>query len=157
MRDCFLNPVATHPALPEAERLARQIYGLHEAGSDYSVELQQLGRAAGRVISCQQVLGAFGSISPETFAQKALVNWNALPADATEAEMLEMLELICQARGSEFQVEYWVQCLRANTGDDRLSELIFWPDEYFGQRMERELSAKEILDVALGRASRSEA
>ncbi|WP_128003557.1 hypothetical protein [Piscinibacter defluvii] len=157
MRDCFFDPVASHPALPEAQRLSLRIYALHEAGSDYSLELQQLGRAAGRVISRQQVFGAFGSIAPETFARKVLVNWSALPTGATEAEMLEMLELICQAKGSEFQVEYWVQCLRANTGDERLSDLIFWPDEYFGRPIERELSAKEILDVALGRAQSSEA
>lgn len=154
MRDCFLDPVASHPALPEAQRLSLRIYALHEAGSDYSVELQQLGRAAGRVISRQQVFGAFGSISPETFARKVLVNWNALPVGATEAEMLE---LICQAKGSEFQVEYWVQCLRANTGDERISDLIFWPDEYFGRAIEKEMSAKEILAVALGRAANGEA
>ncbi len=67
--------------------------------------------------------------------------------------MLEMLELICQAKGTEFQVEYWVECLRINTGDDRLSDLIFWPDEYFGKPVPQDLSAEEILDVALGRAS----
>jgi hypothetical protein len=106
MRDCFFDPVASHPALPEAQRLSLRIYALHEAGSEYSLELQQLGRAAGRVISRQQVLGAFGSVAPETFARKVLVNWGALPTGATEAEMLEMLELLCQAKGSEFQVEY---------------------------------------------------
>jgi len=153
MRAHFFDPVKKNPNLPMARSLAYQIYRLHEAGADYSAELRQLGQLAGRIISLQQVMAAFGSISPETFARKSLVDWHSLPADATEAEMLEMLELICQAKGTEFQVEYWVECLRINTGDDRLSDLIFWPDEYFGKPVPQDLSAEEILDVALGRAS----
>lgn len=152
MRPHFFDPVETNERLPAAQRLVQQIYGLHEAGADYSAELRQLGQLVGRVISLQQVLGAFGSIDPETFARKSIVDWHSVPADATEAEMLEMLQLICQAKGTEFQVEYWVECLRVNTGDDRLSDLIFWPNEYFGKPVAKDLSAEEILDVALGRA-----
>ncbi|KQW00442.1 hypothetical protein [Rhizobacter sp. Root1221] len=151
MRDCFFDPVSTSAALPEAVRLAREIYSLHEAGADYSTELKQLGRTVGQIVSLQQVRGAFGSIAPETFARKSLVNWRELPTGATEEEMLEMLQLVCVAKGSEFQLEYWVQCLRVNTGDERLSDLIFWPDAYFGRPIAQELTAAEILDVALGR------
>ncbi len=153
MRQCFFDPLASNPALREAKELARRIYCLHEAGTGYSTELQRLARLTGRIISAQQVLAAFGSIDAESFARKSLVNWHALPADATEDEMLEMLQLICDAKGSEFQIEYWVECLRVNTGDDRLSDLIFWPDTYFGRPLTKELSAAEILDAALGRAS----
>lgn len=152
MRPHLFDPVALDPALPAAQKLAREIYSLHEAGASYTAELRQLGLLVGRIISLQQVTGAFGSIDPETFAQKCLVDWHALPTDATEAEMLEMLELVCEAEGSEFQIEYWVECLRVNTGNDRLSDLIFWPDEYFGKPTTKELSAEEILAVALGRA-----
>jgi hypothetical protein len=151
MRQFFFDPVATNAALPEALRLASTIYSLHEAGADYSIELRRLGQAAGRIISLQQVMAAFGSIDPETFARRSLVDWNALPTGATEEEMLEMLELVCESRGSEFQIEYWMQCLRVNTGEDRLSDLIYWPSEYFGRHIEEELSAAQILDVALGR------
>jgi hypothetical protein len=152
MRPHFFDPVAANPGLLSAQELAREIYGLHEAGVNYTTELRQLGLLVGRVISLQEVMGAFGTITPETFAQKSLVNWHALPSDATEAEMLEMLQLIFLAKGSEFQVEYWVECLRVNTGDERLSDLIFWPDEYFGRPISKDLSAEEILEIALGRA-----
>ena len=127
MRECFLDPVASHPALHDAEALARKIYQLHEAGAKYSDELQRLSKLSGRIISLGHVFGAFGSITPETFARKCLVNWYALPTDATESEMLEMLQLVCGAKGSEFQGEYWLECLRVNTGDDRVSDLIYWP------------------------------
>jgi hypothetical protein len=157
MRECYSDPTASNPALPQAERLAYKIYEMHEAGRDYSAELQQLGRLAGRIVSLQQVMGAFGSINADTFARKCLVNWSALPASATEDEMLEMLQQICDAKGTEFQVEYWVECLRVNTGDERISDLIFWPDEYFGTPVGRELSATEILNVALRRQGFSDA
>lgn len=152
MRPHFFDPVALNPSLPAARKLARGIYGLHEGGANYTAELRQLGLLVGRIISLQEVMGAFGSVDPETFARKSLVDWHALPTDATEAEMLEMLQLICEAKGTEFQVEYWVECLRVNTGDERLSDLIFWPDQYFGKPTAKDLSAEEILDVALGRA-----
>jgi hypothetical protein len=152
MRPQFFDPVSPNPSLPAAEKLARDIYRLHEAGASYTAELRQLGLLAGRIVSVQQVLGGFGSIDPETFARKCLVDWHSLPTDATEAEMLEMVQLVCQAEGTEFQVEYWVECLRVNTGDERISDLIFWPDEYFGKSTSKELSAEEILEVALGRA-----
>lgn len=149
MRKCYSDPTASNSALPQAERLAHKIYEQYEAGRDYSAELQQLGRLAGRIISLQQVMGAFGSINADTFARKCLVNWNALPTSATEDEMLEMIQLICDAKGTEFQVEYWVECLRVNTGDERISDLIFYPDEYFGKPIDKEFSAAELLNVAL--------
>lgn len=130
---------------------------MHEAGGDYSAELQQLRRVSGRVISRQQVIGAFGSINTDTFARKCLVNWSELPASATEDEMLEMIQRISTANGSEFQIEYWVECLRVNTGDERISDLIFWPEEYFGRSIDRELSATEILNIALRREGFSNA
>lgn len=152
MRPHLFDPVVQNPALPAAQDLAREIYSLHEAGASYAAELRQLGLLAGRIVSLQQVMGAFGSIDPEMFAQKCLVDWHALPRDATETEMLEMLQLVCEAKGTEFQIEYWVECLRVNTGDDRVSDLLFWPDEYFGKPTTKDLSAEEILAVALGRA-----
>ncbi len=152
MRPHLFDPVALNQSLPTAQQLARDIYSLHEAGANYTAELRQLGLLAGRIISMQQVMGAFGSIDPETVAQKCLVDWHSLHNDATEAEMLEMLQLVCEAKGSEVQIEYWVQCLRVNTGDDRLSDLIFWPDDYFGKPTTKELSAEDILEIALGRA-----
>lgn len=152
MRPHFFDPVALNPRLPAATKLARDIYGLFEGGANYTAELRQLGLLVVGIISLQEVMAAFGSIDPETFARRALVDWQALPTDATEAEMLEMLQLICQAEGTEFQIEYWVECMRVNTGDERLSELIFWPEEYFGMPTVKDLSAEQILDVALGRA-----
>jgi hypothetical protein len=70
--------------------------------------------------------------------------------------MIELLERICSADGTEFQISYWVNCLELNTGDDRISDLIFWPDDYFGDSQDHEMTAQEILETAIkaGRAKR---
>jgi len=82
-----------------------------------------------------------------------MITWDST---ATKGEMLEMLQLIYEAKGTEFQIEYWVECLRLNTGDEYISDLIFWPDEYFWKTIDKELSAEEILDEALGPRSSGE-
>jgi hypothetical protein len=50
----------------------------------------------------------------------------------------------------ELQSHYWLACLKANTGDDGISDLIFWPGAYFGDGDDtRIMSSSEILATAL--------
>ncbi len=150
MREYLFDPTATDPRLDRATQLAKNIYILFETANDYSSDLRELALLSGRPIHSFAVDAAFGSIRPETFAKKQLMNWQKLPADLTDAEMLEMAERIANVRGDEFQTEYWLACLSLNTGDERISDLFFWPGEYFGDGdNSRELSASEILAVAL--------
>ena len=150
MRSEILDPTTGNSSLQEAIALSDQIYRLHEEGQDYSAPLRRLARIAKRPIGPYAVLAAFGSIKPITFAKKQLVDWNALPNDLTEEEMLDLIQRVCQSSGSEFQTEYWIECLRMNTGDENISDLIFWPGEYFQDGdNSRELAPSEILRTAL--------
>ena len=70
--------------------------------------------------------------------------------------MLELLEAVCTAQGNQVYNDYWVKCLEANTGDDQLGDLIFWPDEYFGDGYDgHELSPSEILEIALRKKAKN--
>jgi hypothetical protein len=120
------------------------------------VSLQRLSALSGRSISKLSVLSAFGSVSPGTFAKRQLVAWDQLPTDITEGEMLEMIERICTVKCDELQTEYWLECLRANTGDANISDLIFWPGEYFRDgNNSRRLLPSEVLATALRSGGRT--
>ena len=150
MRPDLLEPIKDQAKFRQLLPLAEKILCLHEAGHGYTEELNALSRTAGRIVSKPDVLGAFGSGNAEAFARRLAIDWNAPPTDLTEQEMLELLEAICAARGDQVLIEYWVRCLEVNTGDAMISDLIFWPNEYFGTAYDgRELAPEEMLAVAL--------
>jgi hypothetical protein len=150
VRAHLLDPTEGNVKLGDAVALGREIYDLYEAGQDYSETVARLGLIAGHPIHDFAVRSSFGSVKPETFARRQLVSWDNLPADVTEQEMLEMVERIDKAKGDELQLEYWIACLRVNTGDAKISDLIFWPGSYFGDGDNaRVMSPSEILVTAL--------
>lgn len=71
--------------------------------------------------------------------------------------MLELVERICShQKGQEFLNGYWIRCLALNTGNKRVSDLLFWPDVYFGSTTQGDtLSPAELLDIALRDGGRS--
>ena len=154
MRPELLDPTRDDPRLPQALALAAEIYRLHETGRNYATSLATLSALAERPISEFDVDAAFGSVGHETFARSLFVDWDHPPVDLTEAEMLELIERLLQP-GGELLPAYWVACLKANTGDKRISDLIFWPRNYFGGGDNRgELSPPEILATALRNRAR---
>ena len=150
MRQELQDPFTDKPRLQASIKLANDIYRLHEAGHDYSSELTQLSILAGQSISKFSVESAFGSISPEGFARELICDLTAIPTNLTPDEMLELIKHIITADGDTFQMWYWLQCLQVNTGDNKFSDLIYWPGEYFKDgNNAREMSPQEILDTAL--------
>lgn len=149
MRPELHNPVATS-RFQQLLPLVETVFHLHETGCKYEDELRQISRLLGRVVGQIDVLGAFGSISAGDFASQLAIDWHAIPTDLSEPELLELLEAICEVRGSQAVLNYWVRCLAVNTGDDRISDLIFWPEQYLGPEYDgRDLPPTEMLEVAL--------
>lgn len=149
MRAELRDPV-DHHKLQQLLPLTRAVFRLHESGRDYATELQQISRLLGDDVAPVDVLGAFGSTSADEFAKRLAIDWHAVPTDLSEPELLELLDAVCACRGDETLMDYWVRCLSVNTGDDRMSDLIFWPETYFGAEYDgRELSPAEMLEVVL--------
>lgn len=134
--------------------LAEAVFHLHEAGQNYAAELQQMSGFLGCIVGKPEVLAAFGSEDANAFARRLTIDWHTLPKDLSEQELLELMEVVCAGRGDPVHIEYWVQCLAVNTGDEGISDLIYWPDEYFGAEYDgRELAPAEMLEVALRKRS----
>lgn len=137
--------------------LTEAVYRLHEAGQEYAEELKQLSLVIGRVVGKVDVLGAFGSIGADEFAKRLTTDWNAIPRDLSDLELLELVDAICEGRGRAVTLEYWIKALALNTGDDKVSDLIYWPERYLGDGYEgRELTSAEILDITLAKRRSTE-
>lgn len=153
-----MRPELSEPTDQEKFRrvlpLAEAVLQLHEAGQNYAAQLQQMSRLLGRIVGKPEVLAAFGSADADAFARRLTIDWHAFPTDLSEQELLELIDAVCAARGGPVHTEYWVQCLAVNTGDEGISDLIYWPDEYFGAGYDRrELAPAEMLEVALRKRS----
>jgi hypothetical protein len=154
-----LRPELMPPVLDEARvarlaRLAAEIDGVHPG--QWEELLDEFNRAAGTAFAFEDFQGIYGAMDHETFVRQVLSEPAARKVpDITYDELLELLTRVCRAAGVEHEVYFWLRLLEANLPDPRLSDLIYWPGQYFGDgNNARELSPREILDIAL--AARSE-
>lgn len=155
MRADLAEPVKDQVKLRQVLPLAEEIYALLEAGQPYDTQLKQVSRIAGHIVDKPTVLYAFGAGTPEYFARRLLIDWHDLPRDLSNAEMVELLEALLDARGSEDRCEYWLKCLQLNTGEPELTNLIYWPNEYRGGEYDgHDLTATEVLQIALKHGQR---
>lgn len=149
MRPELAEPVRDDGRLQKLLPLAERIFRLHEAGQPYATELKLVSRIVGKIVDAPTVMYAFGVSNSEYFARRLLIDWNNLPNDLTEPEMLELLEAVCDPKASPDRTEYWLECLTLNTGEPNLSDLIFCPDQYRGGIYEDGLAPSRILEIAL--------
>lgn len=132
--------------------LTETVLHLHETGRGYAEELRRISRLLGRIVSQADVLAAFGSVDADGFARQLAIDWHTVPTDLSEQELLELLDAVCASRGNQVLIDYWVRCLQVNTGDYEISDLIFWPAEYFGVGYDgRERTPAEMLEIVLRR------
>ena len=150
MRPIIEDPLADDPNLNDVLALAKDIFILHERGESYLSRLVLLSTLLGRTIDRDHIEGAFGCGNYETFALGLLLSSKPIPHDLVYDELLELVSRVYRAEGSKHLATYWIDCLRVNTGDDRIFELLFYPGDYFGDgNNQREMTPREILDAAL--------
>ena len=151
LHDPFVDPVR----VKAAESLTAEIYGRHEAGVPYGELLERLAELVGTSLAKVDVSGAFGSVSPGTWARDLLLADQSPPTDLADAELLELLQAICAVDGEEWQVSWWLRCVEACTGCAEIIDLIYYPSDVLGPGDEREeLTPEEILAEARRRPRR---
>jgi hypothetical protein len=106
------------------------------------------------------------AIDIETFVVEALSPTPALDGQTTYAEALAVLESIVEADLSEAETGYYLEWLDAQFPASNMSDLIYWPDEWFGSfdlfrekngafKPEAELSNDQMLGYAMARSGRT--
>ena len=158
MRPELLDPTIDVDRLNSTVELIEELCRLHKEEEDCSSQLVQLSELVGHPIRSFDAAAASHSQAHETLARKLLFHPSNIPSDLSKAEMLEMIERVRTADGTEFQLYFWLECLWVNTGDKRIDDLIHRPDDYFedldDDDSSRELSSLRILDTALARGKK---
>jgi hypothetical protein len=156
VRDELLKPTKPSPNHAPAKELAAKLYSLHEAGKDYAKELTEFGKLVGKQVSKFDVDSAFGTCDADEWVASYFPS--PVPKDLTREEMIELFSKLNEAGGTPTQQTFWIQCLEINTGDENVSDLIFWPGIYFGDgNNRRKMTAVEMLDTALTAGKKAEA
>jgi hypothetical protein len=153
MRSVLESPVDAE-AMALTTQVAERIYAAHEAGRPYDNSLATLGKLVGKPVLPHEVHMAFGSVNPQSFAHDLLLHSVQIPSDLSDSEMLELVQHLLRPSRDELRSSFWLACLKTNTGNPRVSDLIYWPGEYFGDGDNtRTLGAYEILQTAKAHGS----
>jgi hypothetical protein len=147
------------PALDDQRRtqaihLAAQIYTLHEAGRPYDDQMRALSLLTGQSVTRPDVGGAFGSMSPEDWAQDLLLLSAPPPSDLEDHELVEMVAHICAADTPEWLQHWFLRCVEHATGCDEVTDIIYYPRDVFGDDAHDELTPAEIVAEAKKRRRR---
>lgn len=89
----------------------------------------------------------YASISRDTFIRKALSPLAMFDDLLTYTESLAILDSIGTAEYPEHELDYYLEVLDANFPNGEVSDLLYWPNEWFvnGVDLHVELSNKQIV------------
>lgn len=105
------------------------------------------------------------AIDKEAFVREALNPAPSLVDDVTYSEVVAIYEFVASAEGSEDETSYYLAWLESQFPNSNMSDLIYWPDEWFGNpslfrdadgafKPEAELSTDQILAYAMAKSQR---
>ncbi|MSU79642.1 MAG: hypothetical protein EXS16_16335 [Gemmataceae bacterium] len=105
------------------------------------------------------------AISKETFVLNALNPEPRFDNDVVYAEALAVLDAVGNAAVPESEIQYYLFWLEAQFPNSNMSNLIYWPDEWFGDaslfreasgafKLGSSLSNDQILGYAMAKAGR---
>lgn len=121
---------------------------------EWEDELAEFNQLAGTSLEFHEFQGISGGTEHETWVRNTLSipyaqsNLSLLPP-----EMLEIISRLCSGAGEEHEQFFWLKVLETHL-DPRISDLIYWPGEYFGDGdNSRQLTPQDILEIALKRRS----
>ena len=155
MRGDLQDPPIDADIAKRAAALAAELYRLHEAGQPTEASLQQLSDLCGLQVNRSDFIGAFGSVSAESFAKDLLAGQLPCPLDLSREDLIELIEAVCAVRGEEWQSAYWLRCLEEATGCPEIIDLIYYPQATLGDGDGRvELTPEEVLVEAAKRPRR---
>lgn len=57
---------------------------------------------------------------------------------------------VMECDGAEHEIDFWLSMLAINIPNERVSDLIFWPNEYFNDiNYSQRLSPEQVIEIAL--------
>jgi hypothetical protein len=118
-----------------------------ERGEDCSELLSELERRTGGITYEREYFADFGGAeSIEDFAERAALGQAPHVADIESAELVEVVQLICEGAGDPIS-RYYLDLFSRNVSHPAPSDLIFHPHRYWPEGYEP--SAAEIVEKAI--------
>jgi hypothetical protein len=144
----LLPPALDETRVAHLAQLANLIDGARPG--EWEESLVEFNRKAGTSLEWLAFQGVYGGDGAEEFVKNILVQVAVKPIpDIKRDEYLEIISRLLRGEGAEHDKYFWLKLLEVNLGDSRISDLLYWPGEYFGDgNNARELSAEQILEVA---------
>ncbi len=148
-----LRPELQFPSLDESkvQRLAALADRIDGSSPDECEdELEQFNHLASTSREWAEFQGVYGGMDHDTWVRNVLcMPFADKQLELSHDEMLEIITRLCTAAGEEHERFFWIRLLETNL-DPRISDLIYWPGEYFGDgNNSREMSPLEILEIAM--------
>lgn len=146
-------------------RLCDAIEEALERGDDATELLEQWHRHATRTCEPHEFTSYWKSQDQEEFVREALYPRPAWVEDLTFDEASAVLEAVARVQLGEAETVYFLKWLEAQFPNANVSDLIYWPDAWFGDaslfrdaggafKPEAELSLDQILGYAMKRSKR---
>lgn len=114
-------------------------------------QLAAFNREATTELEFLDFQGIYGGQAHDTWVRKILATpFEQRVADITKVELIELARRVMQCEGDEHQIDFWLNMLAINIPNERISDLIFWPDEYFNDaNYSQRLSPEQVIEIAL--------
>jgi len=112
-------------------------------------DLAEFNRVAGSAIPIEEFQGIYGAEDHEDWVRRLLYQQALVPADVTREEMVEIVSRAMPQNGNP-NYDFYFQLFLVNCKHPSGSDLIFWPNLVAELPQDREPTAEEIADLALG-------
>jgi hypothetical protein len=155
-------PPRLRPPTPSVEEfreymeLARQIEDGLEGREDVVELLDRWNTRASRPYSPDEFRYYSASTSLETFVGTMLLGAPAPVPDLTYGELREVVAAVMKAELPEELLNYFIEWLEANLPNANITNLIYWPNHWFGDEslLQVELTPDQILVYAMAKSGR---
>ncbi|MAE62403.1 MAG: hypothetical protein CMJ49_13735 [Planctomycetaceae bacterium] len=115
--------------------------------------LEEFNKLAGADVPFSEFQGLYGAEDHVDYVRRLLTRTatDASP-DLGREGLVEMFARVLADPGDDAYLEYVFTTVEKTFGDDQVSDLVFWPGEYFGDgNDQRELTPETMADAVLAR------
>lgn len=149
LRPDLMPPMLDESLIARLTELSEQIDCGHREQT--REQLAAFNREAVTELEFFDFQGIYGGQSHDTWVRKVL----AIPhkrrvEGVTRRELIELARRVMECDGAEHEIDFWLNMLAINIPNKRVSDLIFWPDEYFNDvNYSQRLSPEQVIEIAL--------
>jgi hypothetical protein len=115
-------------------------------------DLAEFNRLAGTAIPIEEFQGIYGAEDHEDWVRRVLYRQSLAPADVSRQELIEIVSRAMPGNGNP-DYDFYLELFLVNCKHPSGSDLIFWPNLVPELPQDREPTAEEIADLAIGRGA----